>query len=132
MTCRFITKLTVELQGDGRWVLRRPLAYRSFLLGLVTVPAGFDTDFASVPRVPVVFWLTGDTAKEAAVVHDWLYRTQKVTRKMADQVLAEAATCGIPPEPRWRRWLLYAGVRLCGWVAWRRNRKSGLWPKRGE
>lgn len=132
MTCRFITKLTVELQGDGRWVLRRSLAYRSFLLGLVTVPAGFDTDFASVPRVPVVFWLTGDTAKEAAVVHDWLYRTQKVTRKMADQVLAEAATCGIPPEPHWRRLLLYAGVRAFGWWSWWTNRRRGLWPKRAE
>lgn len=131
MTPRFLTKLQVELQGDGRWVLRRPLAYRSVHLGLVTVPVDFDTDFNSTPRWPVVFWLTGDCAKEAAVVHDWLYRTQKVDRRMADLVLLEASTCGIPPEPEWRRLLMYWGVRVCGWFAWRKNRKNGLWPKRG-
>jgi hypothetical protein len=29
---------------------------------MITVPAGFQTDLASMPRLPVVYMLTGDTA----------------------------------------------------------------------
>ena len=123
MKPRFLSKLNVELRTDGRWVLKHPLAYLSQIIGLVTVPAGFDTDFASVPRVPVAFWLTGDCAKEAAVIHDWLYRRQTFARSIADAVLFEASACGMPPEPWWRRAIMWIGVRLFGWAAWRANRR---------
>lgn len=48
------------------------------------VPAGFETDFASIPRI---FWNIlppiGSYA-QAAVVHDYLYQTRKISRKEAD------------------------------------------------
>lgn len=48
------------------------------------VPAGFETDFASIPRI---FWNVlppiGPYA-QAAVVHDYLYRTGRVNRQEAD------------------------------------------------
>jgi hypothetical protein len=37
------------------------------------VPAGFKSNLASVPRLPVVFWLVGRRGDAAAVLHDWLY-----------------------------------------------------------
>jgi len=40
----------------------------------VTVPAGFYTDWASVPRLPWVYMKYGNTGHEAALVHDYLYR----------------------------------------------------------
>lgn len=77
-----------------------------------TVPAGFQTDLASVPRPPVIYLLTWDTARSAAVVHDWLYSSRQVWRKVADAVLREASeVIGVPP---WRRWLMWAGVRVGG------------------
>jgi hypothetical protein len=112
----FHSRCTLEAasdQDDGRWILCKPLVYTSDVAKQTfTVPAGFQTDLASVPRLPVVYLLTGDTARSAAVVHDWLYSEGKVSRKMADDVLREASA--VSGVPTWRRWLMWAGVRIGG------------------
>lgn len=90
---KFLTTLQVEEVDEfaGTWRLVATLFYKSDLLGRVlTVPAGFVTDFASVPRILGVYDLEGGKCNKAAVVHDWLYSTQGVTREQADQVLREA------------------------------------------
>lgn len=99
--------------GRGTWKLVEPLEYQSDLLKrTLTVPAGFVTDFASVPRIPVAFLLTGNSAHEAAVVHDWLYSTHEVDRATADAVFREACVaCG---TYGWKAWLMWAGVRVGG------------------
>ena len=88
----------------------------------ITVPAGFETDFASVPvgfrwLVPVV----GRHGK-AAVLHDWLYASGYLPRRrQADAVFFEAMTVlGVRP---WRKWLIWAAVRAFGWRRWRKARK---------
>ncbi len=40
----------------------------------ITVPVGFETDLASVPRLPIAYWLWGDRAHREGVLHDYLYR----------------------------------------------------------
>lgn len=112
----FLTKLRLEAasnEDDGKWVVMQDLIYQSDVAGQTfTVPAGFQTDLASVPRLPIVYWLTGDTSSAAATVHDYLYSTRVVSRKMADLVLKEASQAtGVPG---WRRWIMWAGVRLGG------------------
>lgn len=117
---RFLSKLVMENAtgcDDGRWRLTRALVYQSDVAGQTfSVPRGFVTDLASVPRLPVVYLLAGGTSNEAAVVHDWLYTTQPVPRSIADRVLREASavTC----VPAWRRWLMYWGVRIGGGAHW--------------
>lgn len=121
---RFLTPLQAEkLSGDdsadrrGTWRLLAPLAYRSDRLDqIVVVPAGFVTDFASVPRLPVAYLLTANRGHEAAVLHDWAYTTHFITRAQADSLFAEALEVG--GEPGWRRGLMWAGVRVGGWWAW--------------
>jgi len=112
----FRTRLKMEVadnKDDGRWVLLAPLVYQSDVAGqVVIVPEGFQTDLASVPRVPVAYWLCGGTSNEAAVVHDYLYSTGIVPRKVADDVLAEASS--VTGVPAWRRGLMWAAVRLFG------------------
>lgn len=116
---RFITELDVVLlddtENDGRglWMVNSVLIYSSDRANrIITVPAGFITDLASVPRIPLAFWMTGDTAHAAAVVHDFLYSTGQVNRGTADAVLLEAmAVTGIPS---WRRYAMYLGVRVFG------------------
>jgi hypothetical protein len=117
---KFLTKLSMENaddKDDGKWVLTADLLYQSNVANrVITVPKGFETDLASVPRMPVVFLLTGDTSDEAAVVHDFLYSTHMVDRATADAVLREAsAVTGVPV---WRRWLMWAGVRCFGGSHW--------------
>lgn len=113
MKSGFQTSLDTRELSDNRFVLLAPLVYSSVLLGRdITVPAGFVTDFASVPRLPVAYLLAGGEANEAAVVHDYLYHSHDVPRPTADAVFEEAmATTG---QPWWRRKLMWAGVRLFG------------------
>lgn len=112
----FLTELClVEADGqdDGKWIVGRALVYKSDVAKtIITVPAGFKTDLASVPRLPIVYWLAGGTSNKAAVVHDYLYTTGLVPRDVADAVLREASGCiGVPA---WRRWIMWAGVRVGG------------------
>ncbi len=120
---KFLTALQVELvddtsnEGRGTWRLTAPLTYQSDVAHQkFTVQAGFETDFASVPRMPVVFLLTADTCHAASALHDWLYTTHPVDREIADAVLREAsAASGVPA---WRCWAMWAGVRVFGAAHW--------------
>lgn len=120
----FLTPLRVECvddlacSGRGIWRITEAFKYYSELLGLVlTVEAGFLTDYASVPRVPIAYWLFGDTSHEAAVLHDWLFHHHEVCDEAtANKVLLEAMeVAGIPS---WRRAGIYAGVCIGGKSSW--------------
>ena len=84
------------------------------------IPAGFESDGASVPRM---FWASvfppGDSkALRPALIHDFIYRThpERWTRKMADDAFLELLiAAGIS---KWRAYKAYWGVRLFGNAAW--------------
>jgi hypothetical protein len=110
-----VRKYTHDASADGRgtWALLAPLVYSSDILRrMVTVPAGFITDFASVPRLPVAFLLAGNCGHAAAVLHDWAYTSHFITRSRADAMFREALIAG--GEPAWRAWFMWAGVRIGG------------------
>src|SRR3990167_6050374 len=112
---KFISDLILRDNGDGRtFTLDAELVYESDLLdGAVVVPAGTITDLASIPLLS-----HHRTWTRAAVIHDGMYLDNGVTRKQADDVLREAM--GILRVPCWRRWLVYASVRLFGGTIWAR------------
>jgi hypothetical protein len=117
---KFLSPLRVEpatSKDDDNWRLLDCLVYQSDVARrTITVPAGFVTNFASVPRIPVVYELAGDTSSAAATVHDYLYSTHIVSRDVADAVLREASAA--TAVPWWRRQLMWAGVRAFGWSHW--------------
>ena len=110
---RFLTALQVELQEDRtNWKLLSEFVYEDSEYGRIVVSRGFETDFTSVPRIPVIFDLVGAYGHAAATLHDWLYSSGLVPRSSADRIFREALrTTGIA---RWRAWLMWAGVRLGG------------------
>lgn len=114
------SRLQVEAIDDTHWRLLEAFTFDSEVAKLrITVPAGFVTDFASVPRVPFAFLLTGDTAHMAAVIHDFLYTIKVLPRETADAVFYEAMrSTGVP---LWRAWTMWLGVRLGGQLAWDRK-----------
>lgn len=91
---KFLSELEVELMDDDAvWVTRKPLLYESDRIGTVEVPAGFYTDFASVPRVPIAYTFFGDKAHRESVIHDYLFRIDAVPNvsfMTANKVFLEA------------------------------------------
>ena len=102
--------------GRARWRLCTELAYFSKIHGMIIVPVGYVTDFASVPRLPLAYWLTGDTAHASAVVHDYLcsveFRQRRITWGAAADVFDEAMKH--EKVPAWRRKMMAWAVRLFG------------------
>jgi len=112
---------------------------------VITVPAGFVTDFASIPwGLWNLFPPFGPWARPA-IIHDFLYETrgegwwqpeganrQKwitgpirtdfaapiYLRYEADAIFLEAMTVVEPPVPKWRRTLMYQAVRMGGAKGW--------------
>ena len=100
---KFHTPLRVQQIDDCRWQLEGPLQYSSDVAQRVfVVPSGFITDFASVPRIPFAYMVTGGKAQAAAVIHDWLYSTHEVDRETADAVTLDVIDSGpgVPPASR--------------------------------
>lgn len=112
---RFLSTLRTDRVGlaSADRLLLSPLVFESALLEReIHVPTGFVTDFASVPRAPLTYWLFGGVGDEAAVVHDFLYERALVPRDMADDVYLEALeACGVA---KWRRLAMWAAVRAFG------------------
>lgn len=79
---------------------------------VVTVPAGFATNLASVPRL--LRWLFPPDGPwlAAAVLHDFLYGLKGCTRFLADALFREAMA-GL--KVTWKqRVIMYYAVRLFG------------------
>jgi hypothetical protein len=88
---QYLTPLRVEHLGGRWWRLFEPLRYYSAIVDdIIDTPAGFVTDFASVPRLPIAYWLFGNRANSPAATHDDLYRTGKYSRKTSDLIFREA------------------------------------------
>lgn len=73
---------------DGQhWIVRQPLKYRIGVSSQeIVVPAGFVTDFASIPQALQSIIRANGNYILPAVVHDYLYWDQSCTRKQADQI----------------------------------------------
>lgn len=112
----FLTSLETTKASNNQWKLLKPLTY-DYLGTHITAPAGFVTDFASVPRIPLVFSVFGDRAHEAATIHDYLYSI-KHNRKQADSVFKQALLED-PYISDWKAQAMYIAVRAWGWKYYR-------------
>ncbi len=91
----FQSDLSVKKIGERTWKLLEPLIWKA--KKSIMVPIGFKTDFASVPQG--MWWFcapaSGNHAR-ASVLHDYLYKTGRVSRKEADEIFRDAMkACGV-------------------------------------
>jgi len=151
---KFSGKLRLEeydvVDGRQRWKLLEPLEYEVFPGHTLIVPAGFITDFASVPRwigvgslpnwilrriprwthyIGIPLWSIFPPSGEwnrAAVLHDYLYSIAVpwCSRWLADAIFRDAMhRLGVP---LWRRWCMWMAVRMFGSIsAWKSNGSKG-------
>jgi hypothetical protein len=121
----FETPLSVTPEGDRMWRLVEPLRYRG-AVDEWTIPTGYATDFASVPRVASWLIPTYGRWTRAAVVHDYLITHELPAGRISSidvdgvfrRILREL---GVSTP---RRWLMWAGVR---WGALFGGRAAGWW-----
>ena len=116
-----------SLDADCRvWRLEEPLRYEVGAEGsglVVTVPAGFVTDGASIPRFMQAVLPPFGKWSRAAILHDYLWRAVAdgrpveisgygviAHRRGADAIFHEAMlVCGVS---KWLAWAMWAAVRL--------------------
>lgn len=118
---RFIGDLQLEYIDGRNWRLIKDFVYITDAGIRIVIPAGFVTDFASVPRI---FWTILPPAGSygpAAVLHDFLYRTHAATKDRADRYFFEAMTnLGVPT---WKRYVMYNAVHYFGGPAYNKGGK---------
>lgn len=99
--------------GAGMFRIHKPFTYEIGSLGsgnVVTVPAGFDTDLCSVPRLARPFIMQAGSPGKAAILHDWLLSTKD---PRANNIFSEALR--VAGVTGFTHWLLVAAVRA--WTA---------------
>ena len=107
----FENKLHVEELGEGLWRLTDELKYQGAVDRFV-VPAGFRTDFASVPRL--FTWLVPNSGQytKSAVLHDWLLEQPGISRHDADGIFRRTMReLGVSDL---RRYVMWGAVRIAG------------------
>lgn len=120
----FLTPLIVEVMPSGKkFKLFCQFTYIWQMRMKLSVPKGFETDFASIPKIFRIFIPKLGRYNKAAVIHDAIYQDviagYPFTRKEADMVfLGAMKDLGVKP---WKRNLMYRAVRLFGWMAWRKR-----------
>lgn len=125
MKSEFLTELEARLKNEDEvWILEKPLAYQSELLDrIVEVPAEFETDLASVPRVPIAYTAFGGRAHREAVIHDYLFRKDSdpvVTFMQANRVFLEAMK--VRGKSFFVRQSMFMGVCLGGYFSYHKKK----------
>lgn len=134
---RFLSPLLTEHRGPRRKRLLAQLVYVDRTGRTWVVPAGFESDGASVPRF--LWWLYppfGEAYEPATWLHDHLYAKAEacfvtgadgaprpIRRGEADALMREASTDGCGFRGRGAA-VMHAGVRSGGWLPWRRYRAA--------
>lgn len=123
---KFLSTLKTEQLGKWNHKVLDTFLYEDDIAGVVMVPAGFNTDFASIRSLHNVFLfvlysLVAGYGNYSATVHDYLYAVSKLPRDVCDGVLYRALRAeGIA---KWRAWLFWAGVRIGGAKAFAKHRR---------
>ena len=95
-----------------------------------TIPEGYRTDFASIPRVVWSLFHPADPRwLVAALVHDWLYGAEWCPRKQADDIFLAAMEKGGTQAVH--RATMYSVVRALGQLTYREHTPASIARIRG-
>ena len=120
---RFPRELDMRKMNGKQWKLLTPFVFDSTRLNMITVPAGFVTDLASVPALARWYVSRDGDHTKPAIIHDYLYTRASeadfpnISRLDADRVFREAMI--IRGVNRIRANILYQSVRLGGGSSFR-------------
>jgi hypothetical protein len=121
-----------NLKDGIRARLNRVLAYKTKDGWMIKVPRGFITNYASIPRVIWSVIPPHGKYNRPAIIHDFLYKYapidpktgKKCTQSRADYIIREG--CEAVGVRWWKKWSIWSGLRIGGWVVWRKYRKEEI------
>jgi hypothetical protein len=119
--------LKTEQIGDTHKLLE-DVVYQDSEGKVWTVPKGYESDYASIPRALSWYYAKSGPYNLAAVVHDYLItdvleKQHAIESNRVDEIFKEAmADLDIPKA---RQWVMWAGVRL-GAIGNKKRRKGSL------
>lgn len=121
---RYTAPLSVEYDPIREvWTINKPFTFIRNNGGIIPVPVGFETDFASTGNIP--FFPKDDWYNQACVVHDFLYAGEFVSRSFADSVFDEALK-SIPQATKWQIPIMVFAVRLFGGLTYKQHTRSSI------
>jgi hypothetical protein len=97
--------------------LLEPVVYEDKYGVVYTVPEGYETDYASVPRALSWLYPKDGPYRPAAIVHDYLItnglelKEFDISSVRVDEIFREAMA-DIGNIPKVRQWVMWAGVRI--------------------
>lgn len=118
---RYLTEPGYDPAEKGEWELEQPLAYETNSGEVISAPAGFKTDFYST-GIFEVFVNSRAESPYPSGTHDYLFVIQDRSRKEVDDIFLEAMEA--MSVPKWKRTLMYLGVRAGGWIPWNKNKQA--------
>jgi len=114
LSWRFPLELDAKYIDGTNWELINDFSYIDKELGLITIPVGFATDFASIPKM---FWSTFGAPSNyapSATIHDYVCRNKIFERNECDKVFYRAM---IDSDVNYTTAVIfYAAVRLYSMV----------------
>ncbi len=114
------TELKKKPVDSKTWELLGELRY-SNETRTYTVPRGFRTDLATIPRIFWGYLPPFGNYIEAAVIHDFLYGIHgHEPRKAVDDLFLEMML--VSGVRKSKAWLMYIGVRAFGWLFFKEQR----------
>jgi hypothetical protein len=113
----FSDPLVVEQITGGIWELHEAFTF-TWNGKEITVPEGFKTDFASVPRPFRSVIPKSGKYNQAAVVHDFIYihQTERFTKKEADLIFLDGMK--VLGVKKFKRCIMYIAVKYFGKGNW--------------
>ena len=140
---KFNGLMSSQFKRPNKWKLTKSLTFKTDLFeneialfkkhkvdlkwnkDTLTVPKGYITDMASVPRAAWAFIAPFDVAR-AAICHDVMYEKLNAVRKkvkktefatmraIADTVFLHGMDAAEPKVASWKKWSAYYAVRMFG------------------
>ena len=106
-----------DMSKDFCWILQEPLVYENDKY-IITVKAGFDFDFASIPKLFTnILPKNGQEYDRAACLHDALYASRWLPKAECDRLFYEAMLSdGVS---KYRAWSMYQAVKWFGHSAYK-------------
>lgn len=123
----------VKIEEDANSNMKRLLEdviYQDKYGRVFTVPAGYETDYASIPRALSWVYPKDGPYRKAAIVHDYLItngldkKEFEIESNRVDEIFREAMD-DIGGIPKIRQYIMWTGVRL-GAIGNKLRRKGSL------